>query len=74
MRVTRDVLIDYISPQFRSILILESVFLLLTLQSNYSLSAFHLVCAFTGLISKVYFVKFYVHFILCACFECFVAQ
>ncbi len=29
------------------------------------LSAFHLVCAFMGLISKVYFVKFYVCILSC---------
>ncbi len=39
------------------------MFPLLTPQTNY-LSAFNFVCAFMGLISKVYFVK--VHFILCA--------
>ncbi len=53
-----DVLIDRISPQVWSILILESVFLLFMPQNNY-LSAFHRVSAFMGLISKVYFVKFY---------------
>ncbi len=42
------------------------MFILLTPQINY-LSAFHLVCVFMGLISKVYFVKFDVHFILCVC-------
>ncbi len=54
-----DGLIDLISLQFRSILILECVFILFTPQNN-SLSAFHLVCAFMGLISKVYFVKVYI--------------
>ncbi len=54
-----DILIDRISPQFWSILILESVFLLFTPQNHSLLSAFHLVSAFMGLISKVYFVKFY---------------
>ncbi len=43
-----DILIDRISPQFWSILILESVFLLLTPLNNSLLSAFHLVCAFHG--------------------------
>ncbi len=57
------------SAQLWFILILESVFLLFKQQNN-PLSAFHLVCAFMSLISKVYFMKFYVHFILCACFQC----
>ncbi len=35
------------------------MFILFTQQNN-ELSAFHLVCAFMGLISKVYFVKFYI--------------
>ncbi len=33
--------------------------LLFSPENNYLLSAFHLVCAFMGLISKVYFVKIY---------------
>ncbi len=37
------------------------MFLFLTPQNNSLLSAFHPVCAFMGLVSKVYFVKFYVH-------------
>ncbi len=52
-------LLDRISPQFLFILILESVFLLFT-QRNNELSAVHLVCTFMSLISKVYFVKFYI--------------
>ncbi len=63
-------LIDRISPQFWSILILESVFILFTPQNNSLLSAFHLVCAFMGLISKVYFGEFYMCISSSACFEC----
>ncbi len=63
-------------PHFPSfdIFISESLLFLFTPQNNYLISAFHRVCAFMGLISKIYFVKLYVHFILCACFECSVAQ
>ncbi len=61
-----DVLIDRISVYFN----FRIFFFLFTPQNNSLLSAFYLVCAFLGLISKVYFVKFYyVHFILCECFE-----
>ncbi len=49
----------FIRPQFRFILILESVILLFTQQNN-ELSAFHLVCVFMSLISKMYFMKFYI--------------
>ncbi len=55
-----DVLLDRISSQFWSILILESVLLLFMPWNNSLLSAFHIVCTFMGLISKVYFVKFYI--------------
>ncbi len=41
-------LLDRISPQFWSILILEGVFILFTQQNNELLSAFNLVSAFMG--------------------------
>ncbi len=74
LRRLTDLLIDRISQQFRSILILESEFILFTPQNHFLLSEFHLVCFHGPDKQGVFCEILYVHFILCVCFECSVAQ